>query len=87
MILNVLNNRKKVEREFDEVKSFTFARNPTLFPSDKYTFDLFQWAFVMLFSRAARLASKRDGEELALVPYADLMNHNPYSKLLSFLLN
>lgn len=33
----------------------------------------------MLFSRAARLTSKVAGEELALVPYADLMNHNPFS--------
>ena len=33
----------------------------------------------MLLSRAARLSSKSNGEELALVPYADLMNHNPYS--------
>ena len=75
-----LSLRKKVEREYEEVKSFTFSRNPNIFPLDKYTFDLFQWAFVMLFSRAARLASKQTGEELALVPYADLMNHNPYSK-------
>ena len=72
--------RKKVLREYEEVKSFTFARNPSVFPLEKYTFDLFQWAFVMLFSRAARLASKAAGEELALVPYADLMNHNPYSE-------
>lgn len=50
-----------------------------MFPPEKYTKELFQWAFVMLFSRAARLASKSSGEELALVPYADLMNHNPYS--------
>ena len=33
----------------------------------------------MLFSRAARLSSKINGEVLALVPYADLMNHNPFS--------
>lgn len=33
----------------------------------------------MLLSRAARLSSKSTGEELALVPYADLMNHSPYS--------
>lgn len=46
---------------------------------DRITFDLFQWSFVMLLSRAARLTSKSTGEELALVPYADLMNHNPYS--------
>lgn len=48
-------------------------------PVDKITPDLFLWAFVMLFSRAARLTSKQSGEELALVPYADLMNHNPFS--------
>ena len=56
-----------------------FRRNPTQFPADRFTYDLFEWAFVMLFSRAARLASKSAGEELALVPYADLLNHNPYS--------
>lgn len=72
--------RKKVQREYEELKSFTFARNPAQFPLEKYSFELFQWAFVMLFSRAARLTSKIAGEELALVPYADLMNHNPYSK-------
>ena len=40
---------------------------------------MFRWAFVILLSRAARLSSKANGEELALVPYADLMNHSPYS--------
>lgn len=75
-----LSLRKKVQREYEELQAFTFARNPSQFPQSQFTFELFQWAFSMLFSRAARLASKRDGEELALVPYADLMNHNPYSK-------
>jgi len=56
-----------------------FSRAPDKFPTSKYTLELFLWAFVMLFSRAARLSSKANGEELALVPYADLMNHNPYS--------
>jgi hypothetical protein len=53
-------------------------QDPSKFPREKYTFELFLWAFVMLFSRAARLSLKIGGEELALVPYADLMNHNPY---------
>jgi hypothetical protein len=56
-----------------------FSRFPAQFPLDKYTYDLFIWAFIMLLSRAARLSSKSGGEELALVPYADLMNHSPYS--------
>ena len=71
--------RKKIETEYEEVKNTVFARDPGLFPLDKFTYDLFLWSFVMLFSRAARLTSKLAGEELALVPYADLMNHNPFS--------
>jgi len=33
----------------------------------------------MLFSRAIRLRNMRQGEILAMVPYADLINHSPYS--------
>mmetsp|Transcript_31083 Transcript_31083/g.68533 ORF Transcript_31083/g.68533 Transcript_31083/m.68533 type:complete len:569 (-) Transcript_31083:213-1919(-) len=71
--------RAKLEREFSELQEGTFSRYKDVMPSDKFTFELFLWAFVMLLSRAARLSSKINGEELALVPYADLMNHNPYS--------
>lgn len=73
--------RKKIETEFEELQSTTFFRNIELFPTQLYTFDLFLWSFVILFSRAARLTSKYtgEGEELALVPYADLLNHSPYS--------
>ena len=31
----------------------------------------------MLFSRAIRLRSLKEGETLAMVPYADLINHSP----------
>jgi Rubisco LSMT substrate-binding/SET domain len=34
----------------------------------------------MLFSRAIRLRSLREGETLAMVPYADLINHSPFSQ-------
>ena len=34
----------------------------------------------MLFSRAIRLRNMKQGEALALVPYADLINHSPYSQ-------
>ena len=34
----------------------------------------------MLFSRAIRLRSLQDGEALSLVPYADLINHSPFSQ-------
>lgn len=34
----------------------------------------------MLFSRAIRLRSLKEGELLAMVPYADLINHSPFSQ-------
>jgi histone-lysine N-methyltransferase SETD3 len=70
---------QKVKNEYEGLKDTVFKKYSTVFPQDKFTYELFEWAFVMLFSRAARLSSKSGGEELALVPYADLMNHNPYS--------
>eukprot|EP01038_Epipyxis_sp_PR26KG_P014456 gene14456-19402_t len=71
--------RNKIENEYQQVKRDIILPYKTMFPPEKFTFELFLWAFVMLLSRAARLSSKLNGEELALVPYADLMNHNPYS--------
>lgn len=71
--------KAKIEKEYAELCETTFKRNAKIFPVEKFTIELFTWAFVMLLSRAARLTSKLTGEELALVPYADLMNHNPYS--------
>lgn len=71
--------RKKLEKEYSTTMSDVLSRHANKLPLQKFTIDIFMWAFVMLFSRAARLTSKSSGEELALVPYADLMNHNPYS--------
>ena len=34
----------------------------------------------MLFSRAIRLRSLKEGETLAMVPYADLINHSAFSQ-------
>jgi len=62
-----------------------FARNPQLFPGagqeteGPFCFKHFEWAFTMLFSRAIRLERLSDGEAVALVPYADLINHSPFS--------
>jgi histone-lysine N-methyltransferase SETD3 len=40
-----------------------------------FSLEAFQWAMSMLLSRAIDL---RETGELALVPYADLLNHSPY---------
>ena len=45
-----------------------------------FTYDNWVWAFTMLFSRAIRLRSLKEGETLAMVPYADLINHSAFSQ-------
>jgi hypothetical protein len=49
-------------------------------PVQHFTYENWIWAFTMLFSRAIRLRSLKEGETLALVPYADLINHSPFSQ-------
>eukprot|EP01036_Dinobryon_divergens_P026295 gene26295-34920_t len=53
--------RAKLEKEYALLKERVFDSSPVLFPASKYNLDLFLWAFVMLFSRAARLSSKSSG--------------------------
>jgi len=48
-------------------------------PAAPFSFANFEWAFCMLFSRAIRLERLSKGEAVALVPYADLINHSPFS--------
>jgi len=54
-------------------------RFPENFPREYYTYENWLWAFTNLFSRAIRLRNMKEGETLAMVPYADLINHSPYS--------
>ena len=44
--------------------------------AEVYSWEAFEWAMSMLFSRAINL---REVGQLALVPYADLLNHSPYA--------
>lgn len=73
----------KLQREYDALLAGEMGlctKYPDRFPRDKYTYENWTWAFTMLFSRAIRLRGLKDGEGLALVPYADLINHSPYSQ-------
>jgi Rubisco LSMT substrate-binding/SET domain len=79
-----LSLQMKLKREYDDLlgnaETGLIAKYPNRFPADKFTYKNWVWAFTMLFSRAIRLRSLRRGETLALVPYADLINHSPYSQ-------
>jgi SET domain len=79
VISATVSMKRKLEAEYATLSSGLFARKQQLFPAETYSFAAFQWAFTMLFSRAIRLTSLKSGEAIALIPYADLFNHNPYA--------
>jgi len=73
----------KLRREYDSLlggEDGLCNRFPDRFPKEHYTYENWIWAFTMLFSRAIRLRSLAEGETLAMVPYADLINHSPFSQ-------
>ena len=73
----------KLKREYEtllEGEDGLINKFPDRFPAEHFTYENWIWAFTMLFSRAIRLRSLKEGETLAMVPYADLINHSPFSQ-------
>ena len=73
----------KLRREYDALlggEGGLIEKFPDRFPKEHFTFDNWVWAFTMLFSRAIRLRNLQVGERLAMVPYADLINHSAFSQ-------
>lgn len=73
----------KLEREYEALlggEDGLCNKFPDRFPKEHFTYENWTWAFTMLFSRAIRLRSLKDGEALSMVPYADLINHSPFSQ-------
>jgi hypothetical protein len=71
----------KLEREYEAMKAKLkkFGGVIPEFPEESFSLQNWIWAFTILFSRAIRLQSVKEGETLALVPYADFINHSPFS--------
>jgi hypothetical protein len=67
--------RGKLRSEFQSVKDSFLEKDRSRFPADVFTIEAWEWAFAVLFSRAIML--RKEGC-IALVPYADLLNHNPF---------
>ncbi|KAK1740566.1 ribulose-1,5-bisphosphate carboxylase/oxygenase small subunit N-methyltransferase, partial [Skeletonema marinoi] len=73
----------KLRREYDDLlggEGGLIEKFPDRFPKEHFTFENWVWAFTMLFSRAIRLRNLQVGERLAMVPYADLINHSAFSQ-------
>lgn len=65
----------KLRAEFASAEESIFQADRKTFPEDVFNFNAWEWAFAVLFSRAISLTADRI---IALVPYADLINHNPF---------
>ncbi|CAE6920791.1 LSMT-L [Symbiodinium natans] len=75
--------KNQVKEEFEKHQATIFQQFPDKFPADAFTYDNYVWAYAILFSRAVRLDFPDGAYEedlVALVPYIDLINHNPNSE-------
>uniref|UniRef100_A0A7S2ZGI1 SET domain-containing protein n=1 Tax=Rhodosorus marinus TaxID=101924 RepID=A0A7S2ZGI1_9RHOD len=70
---------EKLTTEYNEINESLFKKRRKEFPEEIYNCESWEWAFAVLFSRAVLLDPlSYEDQELALVPYADLLNHNPF---------
>lgn len=67
--------RSKLSVEFHAIDDTVFCKDRARFPADVFDIAAWEWAFAVLFSRAIMLTKE---QRIALVPYADLLNHNPF---------
>ena len=72
--------RKEHDIMINDPKVGILSRFPGEFQEDDFSYDRWLWAFTILFSRAIRVRNLKEGEAVALVPYADLINHSPFSQ-------
>ncbi|XP_022156310.1 ribulose-1,5 bisphosphate carboxylase/oxygenase large subunit N-methyltransferase, chloroplastic [Momordica charantia] len=72
LLSTTLNVKEYVKSEFLKVEEEILLRHKDLFPSP-ITLDDFFWAFGILRSRAF---SRLRGQNLVLIPFADLVNHS-----------
>ncbi|KAJ0988277.1 hypothetical protein J5N97_006633 [Dioscorea zingiberensis] len=72
LLSTTLGVKEYVQSEFLKVENDVILPNRDIFPST-ITYDDFLWAFGILRSRAF---SRLRGENLVLIPLADLINHN-----------
>ncbi|XP_052187545.1 ribulose-1,5 bisphosphate carboxylase/oxygenase large subunit N-methyltransferase, chloroplastic [Diospyros lotus] len=73
LLSTTLGVKEYVQSEFERVEEEVILPNKQLFPFP-VTFDDFLWAFGILRSRAF---SRLRGQNLVLIPVADLINHSP----------
>jgi len=68
--------KKKIDFQYNYLREKIFKKNSLIFPEEIFNLQSWEWAMSVLFSRAIFL---QNSKKIALVPYGDLLNHNPFS--------
>jgi len=72
--------KRKVMDDFRYLQIRTLNKYPDKFPAKAFTYENYEWAYAILFSRAVRLNFDDLPPFVALVPYIDMINHSPGSQ-------
>merc|ERR1719410_2100820 len=68
----------RLGEEYRSLRNTVMANNPDTFPLEVFSLAEYEWAYAILFSRAAKIDGFPDLPEfVCLMPYIDLINHNP----------
>lgn len=68
--------KEKIKIQYYRMEEKVFSKNSFQYPKSIFNLISWEWALSILLSRAIFLQNLR---KVALVPYADFMNHNPFS--------
>lgn len=72
LLATVESYRAFFQQRYQNLQTTLFAANPEIFPPEIFTWDAFLWAACTV---RARSHAPLDGQDLALVPLADLIQH------------
>lgn len=68
--------KEKIKIQYSRIEKKIFSQNRLKYPESIFNIQSWEWAICLLLSRAIFL---QNIEQIALVPYADFINHNPFS--------
>mmetsp|Transcript_37964 Transcript_37964/g.95139 ORF Transcript_37964/g.95139 Transcript_37964/m.95139 type:complete len:310 (+) Transcript_37964:23-952(+) len=68
--------KQKIKIQFLRLEKNVFSKNRLKYPISIFNLEQWEWALSILLSRAIFLQNLK---KVSLVPYADFMNHNPFS--------
>jgi len=68
--------KKKLKAQYEMVNKEVFQRNRLLYPSKIFNYQNWEWSMSILLSRTISL---QETKKVVLIPYIDLLNHNPFS--------